>query len=69
MTYDMNTVRSLLLANLAARGITYIPQKDGVDWVDDWVTAIAATIESVMAAAIVQTTSGAPDGEHTGVLQ
>ncbi len=63
------TLKGLILAELAARGITPNPKRDGTDWITRYAEAIAAAVVAhITSSAQVQTTSGAPDGEHTGVV-
>ena len=72
MSMSVSSMKSKILNAMASLGFNITPgsdTRDGIDWVDRLAEAIAQGVyEEITQNAVVQTTSGAPDGEHTGIV-
>lgn len=70
MPLSNSALSALIYSNLAASGFQYSPGTDGqADWLKYFCDAVAAAVVThIQSNSMVVTTSGAPDGEHVGMV-
>jgi hypothetical protein len=71
MALNKTVLKGLILAELVNLGFIIQPGvKDGIAWQDKFIEAIAdGVVTHITTSGVVTTTSGAPDGEHTGKIE
>jgi len=70
MALSQSVLSGLILSELQSKGWSINPGNQGQgDWLVPFCDAVAsAIVQHITSSAVVQTNSGAPDGEHTGVV-
>ncbi|CAN2042504.1 hypothetical protein GMMP15_840007 [Candidatus Magnetomoraceae bacterium gMMP-15] len=68
MALNSNTLKSIILNNLEAEEFDISrTAKDEKNWIHLFVRALSqAIVQHIQDGAVVKTTTGAPDAEHTG---
>lgn len=66
MALNKTTLKGMIISNLEALGI--VTSGDHARSADMAEAVADAVVDHITSAAVVQTISGAPDGEHTGII-